>query len=554
MNWLFDLIQGNTVAHAILVIGLVAASGLALGNLKFKGIGLGIAGVLFTGIAFGHYNITINETVMDFLREFGLILFVYSIGMQVGPGFVESIKERGLSLNLMALAIVLMGVAITICISYFGHIEMPVAVGLFSGGTTNTPSLAAAQQTLKDIPGLAEGVSKLPGLGYAVAYPFGILGIILTMLLVRLFFAIVPKKEAEAFLEAQKANTPTLENLNIKVTNPNIDNLALQDIPLVDELGIIISRMLHDAELSVPTREAILHQGDTLLAVGPADKLEQLRVILGEKSDHNLKEYPGTVITKRVMITKTKFNGKTVGELDAMYNVVISRVHRAELEMIPSLDFRVQFGDRIRAVGTEEDLKRLSKALGNSLELLNHPQIIPIFIGIILGVLFGSIPVFVPGLSAPVKLGLAGGPLLVSIALSRLGYIGHLNWYLPSAGNMILRELGIVLFLACVGLHSGDKFVETLMNGSGFYWMGCAALITFVPLFVVGIFARKVLKLNYMSLCGVLAGSMTDPPALAFANSIATSNAPSISYAAVYPLVMLLRVLSAQILVLLFTH
>lgn len=555
MDWLLTLFTDtSSVAHAILIIALVSVLGLAIGNFKIGNISLGIAGVLFSGLLFGHFGLTLEPEVIHFLKDFGLILFVYSIGMQVGPSFIESFRDKGLTLNMLAFMIVGLGVLTTIGIIYLGHIQTPIAVGLFSGATTNTPSLAAAQLTLKDMFANAPEVAKMPGLGYAVAYPFGIIGIILTMTLVRLGFGIKAKEEAKSFLEEQKSNTPALERWNLKVTNPNVHGKPISELPYYTESSVIISRVLHCGILSVPTVDTLLYDDDIILAVGTPESLEPFRVLIGEKSDIDLMAHPGEVHTRRIIVTKRSFNGKTVDELSRLYNLAITRVHRTEIEIIPSPDFRVQFGDRLRVVGAESDIERISKALGNSLELLNHPQMISIFVGIALGVILGSWPFYIPGMSAPVKLGLAGGPLLVALVLSRVGYMGKINWYMPSAANIIIREIGIILFLVCVGLDSGGEIMNTLMNGQGFYWMGCAALITFIPLAIVGFISRFFFKLNYMSICGLLSGSMTDPPALAFANSIATSNAPSIAYASVYPLVMLLRVVSAQALVLFFAR
>ncbi len=554
MNVINQLLFGNSIAHIVFVIAIVAALGLALGSLQVKGVGLGIAGVLFSGLAIGHFGITIPKEVLDFAREFGLILFVYTIGMQVGPGFFASLRKQGLPLNIMAAAIVLLGSAITVCIARFANVPMAAAVGLFSGATTNTPSLGAAQEAIRSLPNVVAGAASLPGLGYAVAYPFGIVGIIVTMLLLRAVFQINLKKETADLLNASGTKPAKLTRANLLVTNANLEGRRLDQIPLIDSLGVVISRVCHDRNVSLARPDQILRVGDTVLAVGPAEKLEELRVIVGEPSPLDLRTLQSHLVMRQVIVTRKNILGKALGELTFLdgSEVTVTRVSRAEVELSATTDRKIQFGDLLVLVGSEEDINAAAKALGNSLKQLNHTELIPIFVGIGLGVLLGSIPVAFPGIPAPVRLGLAGGPLLVAILLSRIGRIGPLLWYMPTNANFALREIGIVLFLACVGLHSGEKFVDTLVHGDGLKWMLLATLITLVPLIVVGLFGRLVLKTNYVSLCGLLAGSMTDPPALAFANTIAGSDAPSISYSTVYPLTMLLRVVCAQMLVLVF--
>lgn len=557
MEWLKELFTGETVAHSLLILALVAASGVLLGSFKIKGIGLGIAGVLFTGLLFGHFGFHINKEVMDFVREFGLILFVYTIGMQVGPGFVASLRKQGLPLNLMAAAVVLLGAAITIGIVYLAGIDMSVAVGLFSGGTTNTPALGAAQQALKNLtnftPEQLEQFAKNPGLGYAIAYPFGILGIILSMGIVRGLFKIQPAEEAAEFVKQLQSNSPKLSNFNITVTNPNLDGLTIDKIPGLANSGVVISRVLRGKTMEVATPETELHLGDIVHAVGPAEKVKEVQIIIGKPSEVDLRGVPSKVTTRRVIVTKKAVLGKSIEELDLdAVGVAITRVSRAEIEFTPAPGMRLQFADTMLLVGEESAIAKAAAELGNSPKQLNHPQIVPIFVGIALGVLVGSIPFAFPHMPAPVKLGLAGGPLVVAILLSRLGRVGPLIYYMPISANLTLRELGITLFLACVGLKAGDQFIKTLTAGDGLYWMGLAAIITLVPLLLVGLVARAFFKLNYTSICGVLAGSMTDPPALAFANAMTNSDAPSTSYATVYPLTMLLRVLSAQLLVLIF--
>jgi len=532
----------------------VAALGHFLGGLRVRGVGLGVAGVLFAGLLLGHFGLEIDPQVMEFAREFGLILFVYTIGLQVGPGFVASLRRQGLPLNLMAGAVVLLGVAVTVAVVYLGGIDVRVAVGLFSGATTNTPALGAAQQALKNLPGFTDAVAKLPGLGYAVAYPFGILGIILTMGLIRLLFRIEPQNEVAAFLRQSRSDEPKVITLNIVVQNANLDGLTVAEVPGLRDSGVIISRVRKGEEITRATAGTVLHSGDVILAVGPPDKIRDLQIVVGSPTQMDLKSLPSRLTTRRVVITRKDVLGMTLEELalPKVYDVTVTRVSRAEIEFTPRPRFRLQFADTVLLVGEPAAIDKAARALGDSPKQLNAPQIMPIFVGIALGVIVGSWPIVLPNVPSPVKLGLAGGPLLVAIFLSRLGRLGPLIYYMPLSANHMLREVGITLFLACVGLKAGDQFLQTLTDGPGLYWMGCAALITLVPLLIVGFIGRWVYRLNFLSLCGVLAGSMTDPPALAFANSIAASDAPSISYATVYPLTMLLRVLAAQMLVLFF--
>lgn len=556
MDFIIQLFTEDTVAHTVLILGLVAALGLLVGSIRIFGINLGIAGVLFAGLAFGHFGLGINEHVLEFAKEFGLILFVYTIGVQVGPGFTDSLRRQGLPLNIMAASVVLLGVLMTLVVSHFGRIDIKAAVGLYSGAVTNTPSLGAAQQALKDIPGLPDEAAKLPGLGYAIAYPFGIIGIILTMLLVRALFRVNIAHESEQIARIQRPAVPPPSNANLQVTNPNLDGLRIRDIPGLAESGVVISRILHEGKLEVAHPETVMRLGDVLHAVGPEKKLRQLQLVVGSESDVDLKEMPSSLIIRRLVVTRRAVLGKTLEELDLVgrFGVTVTRVSRAEIEFTPTRDYRLQFGDTLLAVGEEEGINRAAAEVGNSVRRLNHPEIVPIFVGIVLGVIVGSWPVEIPGMPAPVKLGLAGGPLVVAILLSRLGRVGPLVWYMPISANFILREVGIVLFLACVGLRAGDQFVATLVNGDGLRWMAWATLITLVPLLVVALVARAIYRVNYLSLCGLLAGSMTDPPALAFATNITGSDAPNVSYATVYPLVMLLRVLSAQAIVLLLVR
>ncbi|MGR9053880.1 MAG: putative transporter [Gammaproteobacteria bacterium] len=551
MNWIIQLFSQESVPHTLIVISLVIALGLSLGRISFFKVKLGIAGVLFSGLAFGHFGVTINPDVMHFLREFGLILFVYAIGLQVGPGFVSSFFRYGVTLNALAAGIVVLGAVIALLIGRIGDIPIPVAVGLFSGATTNTPSLAAAQEILGGL-AVDDDVRKLPGLGYAVAYPFGIIGIILSMMLAQRYFKIDVEAEAAEFKRVQRQNMTLPVRKDLTVENVNLNDMPIGRIPYFEAMGVVVTRIFHDGEVKIATQDTRLAVGDTIRLVGNQEQLERLKILIGPESKFNLGEIATNLYTRRIVVTNKEAVGQTVGNLRALYGVTISRVQRPDVEFSPAGGVHVQFGDELNIVGAQEGLDKIEKVLGNSLEKINHPQIIPIFIGISLGVLLGSWPFYLPGIPSAVKLGLAGGPLIVAIVLSRVGNWGTMTWHLPKSSNIILKDLGIVLFLACVGLHSGDQFVETLIGGDGFYWIACAALITLLPLLIVAFIGRQVLSINYLSLCGMLAGSMTDPPALAFANNLNPSAAVSIAYATVYPLVMILRIIAAQLIILLF--
>ncbi|HYG86320.1 MAG TPA: putative transporter [Azospirillum sp.] len=554
---MLDLFQGlSDIARVMLMLSAVAISGLALGHLKVRGVGLGIGGVLFTGLAAGHIaratGIGFDHHVLHFVREFGLILFVYTIGVQVGPGFFAALKRSGLGLNLMAAAIVLLGMLTAAAIHLVAGVPLPAVLGIFSGAVTNTPSLAAAQEILGAV-GASADQQAMPSLGYAVAYPFGIVGILIAMAVVRQVFGIDPVAEAAAFDQQRRAQLESLETLDVAIRTPGVVGTPLRDIHLFGGAGIVASRLLRGGKLMVPHPETQIEEGDVLHLVGPRPKLERMKAYLGQEADVTLTTKGTDVRWERLVVTREHVLGKSIAQLDLAdaYGVVISRVNRAGVELVPSPALHLQFGDILTAIGKPADIQRVAGLLGNAPRRLQQVEFIPVFIGIALGVLLGSIPLYVPGMPAPLKLGLAGGPLVAAIVLARVGHFGPLVWFMPPAANMALREIGIILFLAVVGLLSGGRFVETLLSGEGLVWIGCGAVITLVPLLVVGLFARGAQRLNYLSLCGLLSGSMTDPPALAFANAMTPSEAPALAYATVYPLVMCLRILVPQILVLL---
>ena len=544
-----------TTAESLILLTAVAAGGLMLGAVKVRGVGLGSAGVLFAGLIVGSFGFRMAPEVLEFLREFGLMLFVFTMGLQLGPGFFASLRKAGIRLNAFAVAIVLVGFLCTWLCGVLFSIEPGARLGLFSGATTNTPSLGAAQQAMLAI-GAAADQKVLPALAYAASYPVGIIGIIATLLLLRRIFGIDVERETKEFEAAQKEGIEPLVRLNVRVENSNLDGLALRDLPGRRETSVMISRLQRAGatEVITATDDSVIHVGDHILLIGSAANVEKFQLIVGSPSELNLMKAPGEVSFRRVVLTNKKLLGKTLAELglDHLHGVTVTRIVRAGVEMTAVHDVRLQFGDFLHVVGDPKGLDAATVTLGNSLKALNTTQFIPVFIGLALGVLAGLLPIAVPGLASPLKLGLAGGPLVVAILLSRIGKIGPLVWHMPANTNVAFRELGIALFLSCVGLSAGPKFFVTVMSRDGIVWAFSAILVVMVPLLTAGIIGRRWLKMNYLVLCGMLTGSMTDPPALAFANSLAKSDAPSLAYATVYPLTMLTRILVAQVMVLLF--
>jgi len=555
MNWLFQMHTAQPVAHAIGVLALVCVAGMAVGSLKVRGIGLGTAGVLFAGILTGYFGKPVDHATLEFVKEFGLILFVFTIGLQLGPGFLAALRQQGLALNALAATVVILGAVTAPALGWLLGIDPAAVLGLLSGATTNTPSLGAAQQTLTTLPGVSLGRQELPALAYAVTYPVAIAGIIGTLLGLKALFRIDPLKEAEVFAAEQRRGAETLERRTLIVENPNVEGVEVQAIPGRQETGVTVSRIRRagEAEVHLAASGTVLKNGDHIVAVGTGAMLDRFQQIVGRRSDEDLLQAPGNVTSLRVVVTSKRALGKTVRELglDHLFGVVITRMTRADLEMSAVQDLRLRFGDVLQVVGDQESIQKATVFLGNSLKELNETHFIPLFIGIALGIALGTLPVAVPGLPQPLRLGLAGGALIVALVLGRLGRIGRLVWHMPANVNLAFREFGITLFLAAVGLMAGPKFFSTVFSLVGALWLFAGLFVTVPPLLVVGVFARAVLKLNFMALSGLLAGSMTDPPALAFASNISRSDAPTVSYATVYPLTMVLRILSAQVLVLL---
>ncbi|EGY1311955.1 putative transporter [Escherichia coli] len=548
----------SDIALTVSILALVAVVGLFIGNVKFRGIGLGIGGVLFGGIIVGHFvsqaGMTLSSDMLHVIQEFGLILFVYTIGIQVGPGFFASLRVSGLRLNLFAVLIVIIGGLVTAILHKLFDIPLPVVLGIFSGAVTNTPALGAGQQILRDLGTPMEMVDQM-GMSYAMAYPFGICGILFTMWMLRVIFRVNVETEAQQHESSRTNGGALIKTINIRVENPNLHDLAIKDVPILNGDKIICSRLKREETLKVPSPDTIIQLGDLLHLVGQPADLHNAQLVIGQEVDTSLSTKGTDLRVERVVVTNENVLGKRIRDLHfkERYDVVISRLNRAGVELVACGDISLQFGDILNLVGRPSAIDAVANVLGNAQQKLQQVQMLPVFIGIGLGVLLGSIPVFVPGFPAALKLGLAGGPLIMALILGRIGSIGKLYWFMPPSANLALRELGIVLFLSVVGLKSGGDFVNTLVNGEGLSWIGYGALITAVPLITVGILARMLAKMNYLTMCGMLAGSMTDPPALAFANNLhPTSGAAALSYATVYPLVMFLRIITPQLLAVLF--
>ncbi|HDS7126127.1 TPA: putative transporter [Escherichia coli] len=548
----------SDIALTVSILALVAVVGLFIGNVKFRGVGLGIGGVLFGGIIVGHFvsqaGMTLSSDMLHVIQEFGLILFVYTIGIQVGPGFFASLRVSGLRLNLFAVLIVIIGGLVTAILHKLFDIPLPVVLGIFSGAVTNTPALGAGQQILRDL-GTPMAMVDQMGMSYAMAYPFGICGILFTMWMLRVIFRVNVETEAQQHESTRTNGGALIRTINIRVENPNLHNLAIKDVPILNGDKVICSRLKREETLKVPSPETVIQLGDLLHLVGQPADLHNAQLVIGQEVDTSLSTKGTDLRVERVVVTNENVLGKRIRDLHfkERYDVVISRLNRAGVELVASSDISLQFGDILNLVGRPSAIDAVANVLGNAQQKLQQVQMLPVFIGIGLGVLLGSIPVFVPGFPAALKLGLAGGPLIMALILGRIGSIGKLYWFMPPSANLALRELGIVLFLSVVGLKSGGDFIHTLVDGEGLSWIGYGALITAVPLITVGILARMLAKMNYLTMCGMLAGSMTDPPALAFANNLhPTSGAAALSYSTVYPLVMFLRIITPQLLAVLF--
>jgi putative transport protein len=550
MDFLQNLFTIQSIGSTILFLCLAGFLGIFIGKLEIKKIKLGVAGVLFSGILITHFGAPIDEHILHFIRDFGLILFVYSIGIDMGPRFFSSFKKDGMILNFLAMGIVVGGFGIAYLIYYLTDLSPAVVVGILCGAVTNTPSLGAAQQVLTEQGGEAAAMASQTGMSYAIAYPFGILGIIITMILIRLFFRISIEKEEKDYHDTLGGKESKLQSVEITVNNSNLIGKNIAYIKEVVDKELAVSRIFRDNEYLLATDDEIIRQGDVIYGVSAQNLIANLEIKIGKVEIPEKKEVTGQLGMLNVLVTNRKLTGKTIEQIGIYrrYPANITRIYRNGMEILPTKKTTVELGDTVKIVGKKEILKDVKKELGNSIKELAKPNITSVFLGIFAGIIVGSIPIFIPGIPAPAKLGLAGGPLLIAILLGYKGRLGKMSFYMTPGANHFMRELGIILFLACVGLLSGGKFVETILNG-GLQWMLYGIAITFIPIMLVGIIGR-FLKINYLKICGCIAGSMTDPPALEFANSISPVQAQSTAYATVYPLTMFLRVFLAQIFVL----
>ena len=544
---------GGGVAHSVLILSLVITFGIMLGKLKVAGISLGVTWILFVGIVFGHFDMNLDEHLLHFLKEFGLILFVYSIGLQVGPGFFSAFKKGGLTLNMVAMLSVFLSVLITIVLHFATGIPITTMVGILSGAVTNTPGLGAAQQANSDLNGVD---APEIALGYAVAYPLGVVGCILALLALKIFMRINTQKEEEdAEHGLGHLQELTVRPISVEIRNEAIDGKRIRDVKPLLNRAFVISRIRHTGsqETELANADTVLHMQDEILFIANPKDVEAIVAFFGRKISVEWEREDKNLISRRILITKPELNGKSLSQLKIRNNfgACITRINRSGVDLVATPHLQLQMGDRVTIVGSELAVSHAEKVLGNSLKRLNHPNLIPIFIGIALGVVLGSISFWIPGVPQPVKLGLAGGPLIVAILIGRYGPHYRLITYTTMSANLMLREVGISLFLAGVGLGAGEDFVPTLVAG-GYVWIAYGAVITIVPLLLAGLFGRFYYKLNYYTLIGVLSGASTNPPALAYSTEQTTSDAPSVGYATVYPLSMFLRVLAAQLLILIF--
>ena len=557
MELLKDLFEGSPnlwgggVAHSVLILSLVIAFGIMLGKVKIAGISLGVTWILFVGIVFGHFNLSLNEHLLHFLKEFGLILFVYSIGLQVGPGFFSAFKKGGFTLNILAVTSVSLSVAVAIVLYLVTDTPITTIVGILSGAVTNTPGLGAAQQANSDLNGID---APEIAMGYAVAYPLGVIGAILALQSLKYILKInTTTEEAEAEKGMGHLQELTVRPVSLEIINKAIDNKTIKDIhPLVNR-KFVISRIRDQyGKQELVNSDTELHLGDQILVISNPKDIEAITVFFGKQIDVKWEDEDSNLVSRRILITKPELNGKTLSQLRIRRNfgASITRVNRSGVDLVAAPNLQLQMGDRVTVVGSELAVSHAEKILGNSLKRLNHPNLIPIFIGIALGCILGSIPFMLPGIPQPLKLGLAGGPLIISILISRFGPHYKLITYTTMSANLMVREIGISLFLACVGLGAGKGFIETIVNEGGYMWIGYGAIITIFPLLLTGLIGRYGCKLNYYTLIGILSGANTNPPALAYSNEQTSCDAPAVGYATVYPLAMFLRVLSAQLLIL----
>ena len=556
MNWLQEAFLEPTMVQAVIIISLVSALGLYLGRIKIFGISLGITFVFFAGILAGHLGIVVNKDMLYFAQSFGLILFVYALGLQVGPGFFSSLKKGGVAMNMMGLGVILLGLIMTVGLHWVTGVSLSNMVGLLCGAVTNTPALGAAQQALLQIdPANTKGVTDM-ALACAVAYPLGVVGVILAIIILRALFA--DKKQKD--LKEQRDTTTYVAEFH--VSNPAIYEKSIKDVMKLTDKHFVISRVWRNGKVSIPTSDTLLHEHDHLLIISVKSDVENIKVLFGEqenvdwnKADIDWNAIDSQLISRRIAVTRNRVNGVKLGSLRLrnLYGINITRVNRAGIDLLASPDLRLQIGDRLTIVGEANSVNTVGKILGDEIKRLNNPNLLAVFIGISLGMLLGALPITLPGMSTPVKLGIAGGPIIVGILMGAFGPRFHLTTYTTMSANLMLRQLGIIIYLAGLGIDSGAHFFETVFRTEGLLWIGLGFLLTIVPVLIVGFIASQFFKLDYAHNVGMLCGSMANPMALNYANTTVDGDEPSVSYATVYPLSMFIRVISAQLVLMLFT-
>ena len=551
MDWLQSLLwDSSSVAHIVLLYAFVIAVGVYLGKIKIFGVSLGVTFVLFAGIVMGHFGFTADSHILHFIREFGLILFVFCIGLQVGPSFFSSFKKGGMTLNLLAVGIVILDIAVALGLYFLwnGRIELPMMIGILYGAVTNTPGLGAANEALNQLSYQGPQIA----LGYACAYPLGVVGIIGSIILIRYLFRVNLQQEEEN-LSKQNDETHVMPHImSLEVRNESIDGKTLDEVKNFLGREFVCSRYRHEGHVCIPDKNTIFRVGDQLFIVCSKDDAPAVTAFIGKEINIDWEKQDLPMVSRRILVTKTEVNGKTLGSMHfrSMYNVNVTRVNRSGTDLFADPNLVLQVGDRVMVVGQQDAVERVAGVLGNQLKRLDTPNIITIFVGVFLGILLGSLPIAFPGMPTPLKLGLAGGPLVVAILIGRFGHKLHLVTYTTISANLMLREIGIVLFLASVGIDAGANFVQTVVEGDGLLYVGCGFLITTIPLLIIGAIARLYYKVNYFTLMGLIAGSNTDPPALAYANQVTNSDAPAVGYSTVYPLAMFLRILTGQMILL----
>ncbi len=553
MNWLQSLLLTDSVGRTVLIFAFVIAVGTMLGKIRIKGISLGSTFVLFVGIAVAHFGFTLNTQILHFMKDFGLILFIFSIGLQVGPNFFSSFKHEGLLLNGLALGSIALNILVTVVIFYvFGNIDFPMLIGVMQGAVTNTPGLGAAQQALSQMAAEGQTVPSI-SLGYAVAYPMGVIGIILGMVIIKNLFKIDYAEERNKLTANNSDDEPA--RCSFRIVSREVIGRQVKDISRQFNKEIIFARIKHADSVMVPNGDTVLNDGDLVRVIAPRHLEPELDSLFVERvSNDELNEQTGELKSRKILVTNKHLDGKTLFSLQLRksFNVSVTRIYRSGFELVATPNLKLHLGDKIKAVGSDSSLTLVEKFLGNSVKHLNEPHLATLFVGIFLGIIVGQIPIALPGMPQPAKLGLAGGPLIVSLLIGAFGHKVGLTCYTTQSANLMIREIGISLFLACVGLEAGEQFVDTLVNGGGVLWVGYGLLITMIPMLVISVVARKCFNLNYFSIIGMVSGTNTNPPALYYSNMIAENDRPSVAYSTVYPLAMFLRIILAQTLILIF--